>query len=60
MNSNKFFYAALGGLLVAAFWIASSLLTLSLAAVVFGLTCLIWFGALTMEDYGARFKRFGR
>ena len=60
MNTNNFFYAVLGGALVATLWIATSLLTLSLAAAVFGLTCLVWFGALTAEDYGARFKRFGR
>lgn len=60
MNTNNFFYAVLGGALVAMFWIATSLLTLPLAAAVFGLTCLAWFGALTAEDYGARFKRFGR
>jgi|GEM_PF-891348 len=60
MNSNNFFYAVLGGALVAALWIVSSFLTLSLAAVVFTIPCLVWFGALTAEDYGARFKRFGR
>jgi hypothetical protein len=60
MNTINFIYALLGGAVVAAFWIATILLTLPWAAAIFGLTCVAWFGALAVEDYGARFKRFGR
>ena len=60
MKTTNLIYALLGGAIVAGFWIATNLFTLPLAVAIFGLTCLTWFGALTAEDYGARFKRFGR